>query len=85
MMKVQGYEQRCVRLPYRRWYNGCRAGELLLLSLLHNQKVACSDHVVVVVITSSESCALFKSRRRDHVGVTNMGGGIDLRIPPPHH
>jgi hypothetical protein len=24
MMKVQGYEQRCVRLPYRRLYIGCR-------------------------------------------------------------
>jgi hypothetical protein len=43
------------------WYNGCSVGGELFVV------------VIVVVIVQSEGCVLFRSRRRDHVGVTNMG------------
>jgi hypothetical protein len=34
----------------------------------------------VVVVVRSEDCVF----RSHHVDVTNMGGGIDGWIPPPH-
>jgi hypothetical protein len=41
--------------------------------------------LAVASVGRVESC-VFQSRRRrrDHVEVTNMGGGIDGRISPPH-
>jgi hypothetical protein len=55
----------------------------------------CGVELVVAVVARTENCShhvdqklrvvSITSRRRDHVGVTNMGGGIyEWRIPPRH-
>jgi hypothetical protein len=46
MINVQGSEKRCLRLPYRRWCNGCSGvGELFFVAVVV---------VVVVVVERSE-------------------------------
>jgi hypothetical protein len=43
----------------------------------------CGGELFVVVVARTEGCVLFTSRCRVHVGVTNMGGGIDAADTSP--